>query len=116
MKVLIILIVLSAGVGLAQVVDSSQIRKERQEQNQVKNIYQQKKQFKDQIGSKEDFNIKIERKKKDVFIDKDGDGICDNRQSGMSFNKMRKHLGSGKKGPGGYGGGGKQGGNNSGSR
>jgi len=43
MKALIILIVLSAGVGLAQVVDSSQIRKERQEQNQVKNIYQQKK-------------------------------------------------------------------------
>lgn len=36
------------------------------------------------------------RKKKDVFIDKDGDGICDTRQGGMSFNKMRKRSGSGK--------------------
>ena len=30
------------------------------------------------------------KKKKDVFIDKDGDGICDNRAEGMSFQKMRK--------------------------
>ncbi len=38
----------------------------------------------------------------DVFIDKDGDGICDNRQSGMSFNKLRNRKGSpGQKGPGG---------------
>ena len=36
---------------------------------------------------------------KDVFIDKDGDGICDSRQSGMSFNKLRQRLGSGQKGP-----------------
>ena len=40
----------------------------------------------------------------DVFIDKDGDGICDSRQSGMSFNKMRKRSGTGKNGPGGPGG------------
>ncbi|HQF42418.1 MAG TPA: hypothetical protein PK073_05850 [Ignavibacteriaceae bacterium] len=111
MKTLLIIIVLSVGVTFAQLVDSSQIRKEKQEQNQVKNLYQQKNQIKNQIGSKEDPTVKIERKKKDIFIDKDGDGICDNRQSGMSFNKMRKHFGSGKKGPGGYGGGGKTGGN-----
>ena len=55
-------------------------------------------------------------KKKDLFIDKDGDGICDNRAEGMSFQKMRKrkyHGGEGGKGgQGGQGGnGGGQGGN-----
>ena len=49
-----------------------------------------------------------------MFIDKDGDGICDSRQSGMSFNKMRKRMGSGKKGPGqAKGNGGNQNGNGS---
>jgi hypothetical protein len=48
--------------------------------------------------------VQEKRKKKDVFIDKDGDGICDSRQSGMSFNKMRKRSGNGKNGPGGPGG------------
>ncbi len=34
-------------------------------------------------------------KKRDVFIDKDGDGICDKRVKGMSFEKFRKrHKGS----------------------
>lgn len=58
-------------------------------------------------------------RKKDQFIDKDGDGICDNRAEGMSFQKMRKrkyHGGndgkggqgrSGGNGNGGPGGGGK---------
>ncbi len=38
------------------------------------------------------------KKKKDVFIDKDGDGICDNRAEGMSFEKMRKRKQKGKDG------------------
>ena len=60
----------------------------------------------EQIGPKGNpqTDVKEIRKKKDVFIDKDGDGICDTRQGGMSFNKMRKRSGSGKNGPGGKGG------------
>lgn len=53
-------------------------------------------------------------KKKDLFIDKDGDGICDNRAEGMSFQKMRKrkyHGGEGGKGGQGGNGGRGQGGN-----
>ncbi len=38
------------------------------------------------------------KKKRDVFIDKDGDGICDNRAEGMSFEKMRKRKQKGKEG------------------
>ena len=31
--------------------------------------------------------------KKDAFIDKDGDGICDQRVKGMSFEKaQRRHM------------------------
>lgn len=37
------------------------------------------------------------KRKRDVFIDKDGDGICDNRADGMSFETMRnrKQKGAG---------------------
>ncbi len=38
------------------------------------------------------------KRKKDVFIDKDGDGICDNRAEGMSFEKMRKRKQKGGEG------------------
>jgi hypothetical protein len=102
MKTIIILIVFSTGLMFTQTVDSSQIKKVNQEQNQIKNQEQGKNQLKNQIGPKENPQGKghIERKRKDVFIDKDGDGICDSRQSGMSFNKMRKRMGAGKKGPG----------------
>jgi hypothetical protein len=37
-----------------------------------------------------DPTFKKQKRKKDVFIDKDGDGICDNRANGMSFEKFRK--------------------------
>jgi hypothetical protein len=43
------------------------------------------------------------KKKKDVFIDRDGDGICDERAEGMSFEKLRKRKRSGQ-GQGGSGG------------
>ena len=62
-------------------------------------------------GSAKDNETKIEKnedkimpsfekskRKKDVFIDKDGDGICDNRAEGMSFEKMRKRKQKGKEG------------------
>ena len=54
------------------------------------------------IEEKPDSSVK-QNKKKDVFIDKDGDGICDNRANGMSFEKFRKRhqFKKGGKGPGG---------------
>jgi len=43
-------------------------------------------------------NFSIDKKKKnDVFIDKDGDGICDFRAKGLSFEKFRKRN---RQGPG----------------
>ena len=106
MKTIIIVIIFSSGLMFAQTVDSLQIKKQNQEQNQVKAQGQQNDKLQNQIGPKGDpqTDVKENRKKKDVFIDKDGDGICDSRQSGMSFNKMRKRQGSGQKGPGGPGG------------
>mgnify|MGYP001377334716 FL=1 len=106
MKTIIIVIIFSSGLMFAQTADSLQIKKQNQEQNQVKAQGQQNDKLQNQIGPKGDpqTDVKENRKKKDVFIDKDGDGICDSRQSGMSFNKMRKRQGSGQKGPGGPGG------------
>ncbi len=106
MKTIIIVMIFSAGLIFAQTVDSLQIKKQNKEQTQVKALEQQNDKLQNQIGPKVDpqTDVKENRKKKDVFIDKDGDGICDSRQSGMSFNKMRKRQGSGQKGPGGPGG------------
>ncbi len=106
MKNLIITsIFLASGLVFAQSVDTSQVKQKNQEQNQVKAQEQERNNIQNQIGPKENpqGNAKMERKRKDVFIDKDGDGICDTRQSGMSFNKMRKRMGAGQKGPGGGG-------------
>jgi hypothetical protein len=41
---------------------------------------------------------------KDVFIDKDGDGIADTRAGGMSLEKIRKRTRAGQQGSGGQGG------------
>lgn len=101
MKTIIMLLVFSAGLMFAQT-DSTQIKRENQNKNQIKNQGQEKTQLQKQIGPKENPQAEVKqiRKKKDVFIDKDGDGICDTRQSGMSFNKMRKRIGTNKTGPG----------------
>ncbi|MCK9210111.1 MAG: hypothetical protein M0P61_04660 [Ignavibacteriaceae bacterium] len=52
-----------------------------------------------EAGKNENFSFD-KKKKNDVFIDKDGDGICDFRTKGMSFEKFRKRnrqgLGEGK--------------------
>jgi hypothetical protein len=112
MKTIITIILLSAGLIYSQTIsDSTQTRKKNQEREQIQNPEMKKNQ--EQIGPKGNpqTEVKANRKKKDVFIDKDGDGICDSRQSGMSFNKMRKRQGSGQKGPGGPGGSGGSGGN-----
>jgi hypothetical protein len=82
--------------------DSNQTSKKNQDREQFQNQKPEMNHAQEQIGPKgnPDTDAKVDRKKKDVFIDKDGDGICDNRQSGMSFNQMRKRMGSGQKGPG----------------
>ena len=54
----------------------------------------QKKKSEDQIIP----SLEKPEKKKDKFIDKDGDGICDERVEGMSFQKMRKRKQHGKEG------------------
>jgi hypothetical protein len=55
-------------------------------------------------ADKTDPTFKGQRRMKDVFIDKDGDGICDNRADGLSFEKHRKRFMHQKKGKG-HGGG-----------
>ena len=114
MKTIITIVLLSVGLIYSQTIsDSTQTRKRNQEREQVQNQNPEMKKNQEQIGpiGNPQTDVKENRKKKDVFIDKDGDGICDSRQSGMSFNKMRKRQGSGKKGPHGPGGSGGSGGN-----
>ena len=107
MKTIITIVILSAGLIYSQTIsDSTQVKNKNQERENVQTKNQEMNKIQNQIGSKEkaQTQVKEKRKGKDVFIDKDGDGICDTRQSGMSFNKMRKRLGGGKQGPGGKGG------------
>ncbi len=112
MNTIITIVLLSAGLIYSQSISDSSQNKN-QEKERIQNQNQEMKQIQDQTGPKGNpqNEVKQNRKKKDVFIDKDGDGICDSRQSGMSFNKMRKRQGSGQKGPGGPGGSGGSGGN-----
>jgi hypothetical protein len=107
MKTLITILILSAAVTFGQSIpDSTKKQNKEQKQEKVQNQNSEMKQVQKQTGPKENPQkaVKKSRKGKDVFIDKDGDGICDSRQSGMSFNKMRKRFGKGKKGPSGQGG------------
>ena len=95
MKTTITILLLFSGLVFAQTVSDSSGKGRSMQEREMKTVQEQ-------IGPKgnPDNNGKVDRKKKDVFIDKDGDGICDSRQSGMSFNKMRKRSGSGQQGPG----------------
>ena len=77
-----------------------------QEQNQQNNQGDEN-QIRDRnkIHSGDQFSGKNGNKRgKDVFIDKDGDGIADTRAGGMSLEKIRKRTRSGQ-GSGGHGGG-----------
>jgi hypothetical protein len=57
---------------------------------------------------KEKEKVTARKRNKDVFIDKDGDGICDQRVKGMLFEKLRKRHRAGQGGGGHEGGRGRQ--------
>lgn len=82
--------------------DSIKTKTQAQVREQIQQKNSEMQSVKEQIGPKSNSEAagNPDRKKKDVFIDKDGDGICDSRQSGMSFNKLRQRFGAGKNGPG----------------
>ena len=72
-------------------------QKQIQEQNQQKNHGDESQvKNRNRLHSNDPISSKDDKKRgKDVFIDKDGDGIADTRASGMSFNKIRKRTKSG---------------------
>lgn len=100
--------------------DSTQNQNREQEQKQIQERNQQKNngesnQIKDRnkLHSGNEFpNNNGKKRGKDVFIDKDGDGIADTRAGGMSLEKIRKRTrsGQGSGGQGGNGSGGNGGG------
>ncbi len=45
-------------------------------------------------------SLNSNKKKRDLFVDKDGDGICDHRANGLSFEKHRKRYQFNKDGKG----------------
>ncbi len=49
--------------------------------------------------------VTARKRNKDVFIDKDGDGICDQRVKGLLFEKLRKRYRAGQNGGNGHQGG-----------
>lgn len=85
-----------------------------QEQNQQKNQGDENQIIdRNKIHGGDQFSGKNGNKRgKDVFIDKDGDGIADTRAGGMSLEKIRKRTraGQGSGGQGGNGSGGNGGG------
>ncbi|MFN3871538.1 MAG: hypothetical protein ACK4R9_00905 [Ignavibacterium sp.] len=105
MKTLFLILFVSAGLTLAQTTPDSVKNKEmNQAKSQLQIQQKEMNRIQERIGSREnpEDGKNINRPKMDVFIDKDGDGICDSRQSGLSFNKIRNRKGSGgHKGPGG---------------
>ncbi len=118
--ILIFLILGSFSFVLASVMQDSSQNQNReqkqlqvQEQNQLKN-QGDKNQIKDRnrLHTGDPFSEKNGKKRgKDVFIDKDGDGIADTRAGGMSLEKIRKRTRAGQ-GSGGHGGGGHDGSGN----
>lgn len=116
--IIISLIFLSAGYLTAQVDDSLKVKSKVQVHDQVqvklKNQSSDSLQFKNgnriEVQNKNQFghtdqsiNSDKYKRKKDVFVDKDGDGINDNRVSGMSFSKIRKRYQNKQSGHGGSG-------------
>lgn len=111
MKALLtILIFGSFGIAYASDLQDStqnqnQEQKQIQEQNQQKNQGDEN-QIRDRnrLHSSDPFSNKDGKKRgKDIFIDKDGDGIADTRAGGMSLEKIRKRTRAGQ-GSGGQGG------------
>ncbi|GAB4289221.1 MAG: hypothetical protein Kow0098_07040 [Ignavibacteriaceae bacterium] len=80
-------------------IEQNQNQGDMQNQEQIKNQEQNNQLDRNRFGDQNRTGMPEEvmptlgnRNRNDVFIDKDGDGICDNRASGMSFNKMRKRM------------------------
>lgn len=95
----IILILLFASFGFANGLEHADSTKNKNKEVQQEQMNEKdktgksdKSEFIDKKGSGDKSQV-TQRKRKDVFIDKDGDGICDTRQGGMSFNKLRKRTG-----------------------
>ena len=84
----VILFLLFSISALAQEADSTQTRK--------KEIVKTEERTKEKVT--------VRKRNKDVFIDKDGDGICDQRVKGLLFEKLRKRHRAGQNGGGDHGG------------
>jgi hypothetical protein len=78
----------------AQENDSTKVRTQKEETARTE--VQQKAQQRETVTSR--------KRNKDVFIDKDGDGICDQRVRGLLFEKLRKRHRAGQNGEGHNGG------------
>lgn len=87
--------------------NQNQEQKQIKEQNQLKNQGDENQIIdRNRLHTGDPFSNKNRKKRgKDVFIDKDGDGIADTRAGGMSLEKIRKRTRAGQ-GSGGHGGGG----------
>lgn len=122
MKTLLTLVVASflSTAFAAELQDSTRNQNREKEQLQIQEKNQQQNQGDEsQIRDRNKLqtgdmlqNKDGKKRSKDVFIDKDGDGIADTRAGGMSINKIRKRTrsgqgsgGQGGNGPGGNGGG-----------
>lgn len=115
--ILIILIFGSFSIAFAsELQDSTQNQNREQEQKQIQEQNQLKNQGdenqirdRNRLHTGDPFSDKNGKKRgKDVFIDKDGDGIADTRAGGMSLEKIRKRTRAGQ-GSGGHGSGGHDG-------
>jgi uncharacterized protein YpmB len=106
MKTLLILFVISfiGFVSAAELQDSTQNKNKEKEQVQsLEQSQQQNQNADDKIrnGNQNKFQDSGKdgkKRGKDVFIDKDGDGIADTRAGGMSLEKIRKRVRAGGKG------------------
>ena len=116
------IIFISIGLAFATEMQDSTLNQNReQEQKQIQQQNSEKNQGEEiQVRDRNRIHTGNEipdnsgnKKGKDVFIDKDGDGIADTRAGGMSLEKIRKRTRTGQKGSGGHKGGG-NGGNSSG--
>ena len=93
MKLLVTILLLILTLALSPIFAQSDSAKGTAKEKEIK-----VKKSEDQIMP----SFEKSKRKRDVFIDQDGDGICDNRAKGMSFEKMRKRK---QKGAGGNRGG-----------
>ena len=111
MKIFITIIICSFGIVFANSVQDS-TQNQNREQKQIQEQQRQKNQGEDDQIKNQNRNrtgnelsgSEGKNQGKDVFIDKDGDGIADTRASGMSFQKLRKRTRAGQRGGSGQGG------------